>query len=515
LNLAELGRVSGLLDRSLRGARLRRVLQTDRLELVLVLETGGRAETRRKHPLLLSCRPRLGRISRLEAAPEASESIGAFTQFLRAHLVGARLERVRIAESDRIVTLRFQTRGPTEGTAREVVWELCLALMGARSNLYLLDAEGCVRMALRPLDETRRDLSLGAPWRDPERREAPQAEDRFSGTPDADLLEAVERFAVQRRGEGRSDEQVRRLKRLLRRRTATLERKASHLEEDLSAAAQARELERDGELLKLVLHRVRTGASEVQATDPATGETRTIALDPKLGPAANLDALFRRYRKALRRARRAGDELDGVQAQLDRARALGQQLDAIVEGGTDPGALDAFGAIPEVRRLLARAEPGRRPKSVPSSSRRRAAPGIPASLLPRRYRSSTGLEIWVGRSDLGNDALTTRLARGNDLFFHLDGSPGSHVVLRTEGRTDPPSEALLEACELAVHFSKHRGASRAGVHVAPIKQVRKPRGAKPGLVSVHGGRTISLRHDPGRLRRILEARIEEADQGHP
>ena len=131
-----------------------------------------------------------------------------------------------------------------------------------------------------------------------------------------------------------------------------------------------------------------------------------------------------------------------------------------------------------------------------------------ARLAPRRYRTQSGLEVWVGRSDAANDYLTTRLARGNDLFFHLDGAPGSHVVLRTEGRSDPPSEALLDACELAVHFSKYRNASRADVHVVPIKNVRKPKGTKPGLVVVHGGKSIHLRRSPPRLERILAARIE-------
>ena len=126
--------------------------------------------------------------------------------------------------------------------------------------------------------------------------------------------------------------------------------------------------------------------------------------------------------------------------------------------------------------------------------------------MPRVYRSSSGLEIWVGRSDEGNDLLSTRLARGNDLFFHLDASPGSHVVLRTEGRSDPPSEAILEAAELAVHFSKHRKVTEAHVLVAPIKGVTKPRGAKPGLVYVTGGKSVRLRRDARRLERILASR---------
>ena len=115
----------------------------------------------------------------------------------------------------------------------------------------------------------------------------------------------------------------------------------------------------------------------------------------------------------------------------------------------------------------------------------------------------------MGKNDDGNDYLTTRLARGKDLFFHLEGSPGSHVVLRTEGREDPPPEALLEAAELAVHFSSQKGSGRADVHVAAIKDVSKPKGAKPGLVHVHRGRTLHLRRDPARLERILGARLDE------
>jgi predicted ribosome quality control (RQC) complex YloA/Tae2 family protein len=134
---------------------------------------------------------------------------------------------------------------------------------------------------------------------------------------------------------------------------------------------------------------------------------------------------------------------------------------------------------------------------------------VPARLAPKVYRTQDGLEIWVGRSDEGNDLLTTRLARGNDLFFHLEGSPGSHVILRTEGRSEAPQESLLEAAELAVHFSKARGASRASVHVAAVKDVSKPPGAKPGLVWVHRGRTLPLRHSPDRLRRLLDTRSDD------
>ena len=134
---------------------------------------------------------------------------------------------------------------------------------------------------------------------------------------------------------------------------------------------------------------------------------------------------------------------------------------------------------------------------------------VPRRLVPRRYPTAGGFEIWVGRSDAANDYLTTRLARGKDLCFHLDGAPGSHVILRTEGRDDAPSDAGLAACELAVHYSKAKNATRADVHVVPIRNMKKPKGAKPGLVTVHGGRTVHLRRTEARLERVLAARIED------
>ena len=82
-------------------------------------------------------------------------------------------------------------------------------------------------------------------------------------------------------------------------------------------------------------------------------------------------------------------------------------------------------------------------------------------------------------------------------------------MLRTEGRSDPPSESLLDACELAVHFSKFRNAGSADVHVAPIKNVKKPKGAKRGLVYVTGGRSIRLRREEARLARLLASVVPD------
>jgi predicted ribosome quality control (RQC) complex YloA/Tae2 family protein len=193
------------------------------------------------------------------------------------------------------------------------------------------------------------------------------------------------------------------------------------------------------------------------------------------------------------------------------ARAEIAELEGALEAaGDDAAALEALAARPALAALIHQHAPAPAVQKVRESKEREIAGRVlPLRLVPRRYRTESGLEIWVGRSDEANDLLSTRLARGNDLFFHLDGAPGSHVILRTEGRTDPPSDAVLDACELAVHFSKYKNATRADVHVVPAKNVKKPKGAKPGLVMVHGGRSVHLRREPKRLERILASKIED------
>jgi predicted ribosome quality control (RQC) complex YloA/Tae2 family protein len=121
----------------------------------------------------------------------------------------------------------------------------------------------------------------------------------------------------------------------------------------------------------------------------------------------------------------------------------------------------------------------------------------------RAFHSKRGTEIRVGRNARDNDTLTFRHAHGNDIWLHTAEAPGSHVVLKVQPRSEPDDEDLLDAAHLAVHFSPLRGAKRCPVHVARRKEVHKPRGAKPGLVTLSGGRILQVRVQPERLERLL------------
>jgi predicted ribosome quality control (RQC) complex YloA/Tae2 family protein len=506
MSLCELRRAVAILDRDCAGARVDKIVQPDARRLVVSLYRAGRGDAH----LLFCIEPKSARLSVIPSRPAAPPSPPGFAQLLRARIGGARFAGARIVDGDRQAALRFDTDAGA--------FELLLAMLGPRTNLHLLDAAGLVVGALRPLAETRRDLAIGAPWKSPASKAPSEGEDRFAAESDEGFFAALEAIAATREDEQQSDTLQRRVDRGLRRALASIDKKVELLRGDAAAGDVVAALRHQGELLKGAVGSVKRGAREVRVRDFASGEDVVIPLDPVLSPRDNLEALFAKARKAERRAERALRESGEAEARRDATRALRADFDAI--GADDTAALAAFAARPEVARLLdrfaAETAPSAASVAAPAEAPKRRVwrlgkQEIPARLTPRVYRSSCGLEIWVGRSDEGNDLLSTRLARGHDLFFHLEASPGSHVVLRTEGRSDPPSEALLEAAEMAVHFSKHRKVTEANVTVAPIKGVSKPRGAKPGLVYVTGGRSLRLRRDPRRLERVLSNRGDASD----
>lgn len=501
MNLAELRRAVALVERRLAGARVERVVVPDERRVALTLYAAGAGDVH----LLLCVEPATARLSIAAARPAAPPSPPAFAQLLRARLGGARLAGASLLGDDRQALLRFE--GPEGAHA------LLLALLGPRSNAYLLDAGQRVVGALRPLAETRRDLAPGAPWRSPASAPPAAGEDRFAAASDDDFFAAVEAAAAERDAHGAQGLLRARLERALRRAAQSLEKKRALLAADAGGAEEAERLRRQGELLKGVVGTLRPGAREARARDFASGAEVVIPLDPALAPRVQLDDLFRRARKLEKRAQRAQGELGDVVARAEALAALQGELDALLAAGGDGERLGGFAGRPEAARLLARFAPegagggaAARPAGAEAPKKRVWRLGrqeLAPRQTPRVYTSADGLEIWVGRNDESNDLLSTRLARGNDLFFHLDASPGSHVVLRTGGRAEAPPESLLDACELAVHFSKARHAPGADVLVAPIKNVGKPRGARPGLVHVTGGRHIRLRRDPARLARLL------------
>lgn len=109
------------------------------------------------------------------------------------------------------------------------------------------------------------------------------------------------------------------------------------------------------------------------------------------------------------------------------------------------------------------------------------------------YPLPEGWEALAGKTDTDNDLLSLKIARSNDYWFHVNGQPGSHVILRHPDGTAPDTETLKAAAAIAAYHSKARNAGNVSVNYTQAKHVSKPRGAKPGSVAIKRAKTFKVR----------------------
>jgi predicted ribosome quality control (RQC) complex YloA/Tae2 family protein len=109
------------------------------------------------------------------------------------------------------------------------------------------------------------------------------------------------------------------------------------------------------------------------------------------------------------------------------------------------------------------------------------------------YLLPGGWRVLAGRTDAANDRLSLRLARPGDLWFHIRGMPGSHVVLRVPPGAEPDRPTRELAAGLAAYHSKARGAGTVAVTCTEARHVSKPRGAAPGTVAIRQESVLKVR----------------------
>ncbi|HEY5599335.1 MAG TPA: NFACT RNA binding domain-containing protein, partial [Candidatus Manganitrophaceae bacterium] len=123
------------------------------------------------------------------------------------------------------------------------------------------------------------------------------------------------------------------------------------------------------------------------------------------------------------------------------------------------------------------------------------------------FLSEDGLVLIVGRNDRENEEITFKIARGNDLWFHARGFPGSHLIVRMERRREIPYQTLLDAATLALHFSGARKTGKGDVLYTFQKYLQRPRGGRPGAVISSQDKNIYIELEPSRLERLFNHKI--------
>jgi len=244
--------------------------------------------------------------------------------------------------------------------------------------------------------------------------------------------------------------------------------------EKLEASSEADKYQRWGELLKSQKHKISPGQQEIKVVDYYQEDQPeiTIPLNPEKSPGENITRLFKKHSKLkksrdhlireLARLRHEDKYLQRVELEIDQAETS-EDLAEITE------------ELREENYLKDQQQPSRKSASK--------AP-------PRKYYSADGFQILVGRNNRQNDRLTKKIASQGDIWVHTRKIAGSHVIIKNHTSQEIPQTTIEEAALLAAYFSKARQSSNVPVDYTEIENVRKPKGAKPGIVYYDNHQTL-------------------------
>lgn len=260
-------------------------------------------------------------------------------------------------------------------------------------------------------------------------------------------------------------------------------RKAENLKRDYAATQKRDEFRLRGDLITANLYRMKGGERVLQAENYYEDGCPLIdiPLDPLLTPQQNAAKNYKQYNK-LKTAE------FHLREQIEKAENERAYLESVLQELAQAETEQEFN---EIRRELQ--ETNYLKKSSGKKEQKRA-------FAPRTFKTSGGFEVLVGRSNVQNDQLTKK-ADKRDYWFHTQHIHGSHVILRCAGLT-PGDEDLREAAMLAAYFSQAKESSGVPVDYCPVKFVKKPAGARPGMVTYDNYRTLYVTPEEGLAKKL-------------
>lgn len=243
------------------------------------------------------------------------------------------------------------------------------------------------------------------------------------------------------------------------------EKKLAIHRENLEEAKDRDKYKVCGDLLTANLYKIEYGMTSVEVLNyySENGETIKIDLKPDLSPSRNAQRYYTLYNKAKTTERTSAEQIEIAEKEKYYLETV---LESVYMAKTR-------GELAEIREELA--SQGYVPKQSGKKKQQSRS-------KPMEFKSSDGFTILVGRNNRQNDELTLRTAYSTDIWMHTKFIPGSHTIVRTEGKGEAPDTTLIEAATLAAFFSKARLSSNVPVDYTTVKNVKKPNGAKPGMV---------------------------------
>lgn len=221
-----------------------------------------------------------------------------------------------------------------------------------------------------------------------------------------------------------------------------------------------------GDLLTANLYRIKYGDKSVRVQNyySESGEKIEIPLKADISPSQNAQRFYKRYNKAKTTEKFASEQLEIAENEKYYLESVADAL----ENADTPVELDEIRQELMTEGYIAKQNNAKKKQQKKSE--------------PIKIISVDGYEILIGRNNRQNDELTLKSAYSTDLWFHTKEIPGSHTIIRTRGTGEAPEPTMMQAAKLAAYYSKARNSSKVPVDYTLIKNVKKPNGAKPGMV---------------------------------
>lgn len=406
---------------------------------------------------------------RVRDVEKQASPLSHFGQLIRARLGGGQLIGVEKDPADRVVWLTFRIE---DDLGASHFRRLVIQLTGRSANLFILDELNQITSALRNPVGT--GQQLGEIYLAPQHQERESLAEplEMTGSPSAAAdayfatLDATKAFDVRANA----------LRSKLRKAVNQKRKLRTNLQKDLADHGEPLEHKRRGDLLLANLQIAVREGSIVRIIDYYADGAPAIEIEVDENRSLEDEAArqFLQYTKAKRAREEISGRLVHLEREISQLEKREQDLEIIISN-RDAAALASFDY------------------NAPSRQSTRLKPDK-AGTLPgvRRYLSTDGYEVLVGRAARDNDNLTFRLARPNDLWLHAGDYPGSHVIIRNPNKKEIPQRTVIEAAQLAGRFSQASEDSKVVVHYTERKFLSKPKGAAAGLVRMSRFRSITV-----------------------
>lgn len=266
--------------------------------------------------------------------------------------------------------------------------------------------------------------------------------------------------------------------------------KLSKQKDELLKAKTREKYKIAGELITANIYRIEKGMKEIEVIDYYNdNKDLKITLNPNLTPSENAQKKFKRYNKLKSAFAEVSDQIKQTKAEIDYL----ENILLSIENASDLDDLE------EIREELIEENYIKYKKRNKSKNKKKKKESKAMHFL-----SSEGYDIYVGKNNKQNDYLTLKFADKNDIWLHTKDIPGSHVIIR-KNSNEIPEQTLYEAALLSAFNSKARMSSNVAVDYTEKKNVKKPNGAKPGMVIYENNNTLYVTPSEKEISKIKKA----------